>query len=168
MRRTAPCGVLVHLAGDRKMHLLLQFHYMIFWPAGDRRFVRSGRPRAAGKPSTKTRGFAPHCFGRFTGRPGPPRPPKSTTSARSKNHIPKNPQARSWLLAPEFLMTFLADRRSPIFRAWAAPSGRGNLEKERGEAPRLFAKLPGRPGPPRPPKSAISAWQKNQTFETQV
>ena len=30
-------------------------------------------------------GFAPHLFGRFPGRPRPPRPPKSTISGQSKN-----------------------------------------------------------------------------------
>jgi len=50
----------------------------------------SGRPRAAGKPSKTMGGFAPpHLFGRYPGRPGPPRPPKSTISGRSTNHILK-------------------------------------------------------------------------------
>ena len=55
---------------------------MIFWPTGNRRFGGSGRPRAGGIPSKKVRDEAPHLFGRFPGRPGPLRPPKSTISGR--------------------------------------------------------------------------------------
>ena len=45
------------------------------------------RPRAAGKPPKKMGGDAPHLFGRFPGRPGPPRAPKSTISGLPKSHI---------------------------------------------------------------------------------
>jgi len=53
------------------------------------RFWRSGRPRAAGKPFQKVGGEASRVSGRYPGRLGPPRPPKSTISGRSKNHTYK-------------------------------------------------------------------------------
>ena len=46
--------------------------------------------RGGGEPFETVGGFAPNVFGRFAGRPGPPRHPKWKISARSKNHVLKH------------------------------------------------------------------------------
>ena len=104
--------------------------------------------------------------GWFPGRPGPPRPRKSTISGLSKNQILKNP--RCVRRGPEipFVDTY---RKTEEEGALGFPGRPGKtFQKVRGETLRLFRRFPGRPGPPRPRKSTISGRPKNDVLKTQV
>ena len=70
---------------------------MVVVPAGDRRFLGSGRPRRPPKPFQKVGGFAPPPFRMVLGPPGPARPQTSTISGRPKDHVLKT---QSVLLVP--------------------------------------------------------------------
>ena len=60
----------------RMVALHLDFEYMVFGPAGDRRFLGSGRPRRPHKPFQRLGGEAPHLLEWFFGAAGAAETPK--------------------------------------------------------------------------------------------
>ena len=113
----------------------------------DRRSLILGILAAPGGRETSHKDWG-RSLGRVPGRPGPPRPPKSTISSRSKNHILKpssgtgrclvgpgiesitqgDTERWKWccksreVLTWFFIHDFLADRRSQIFLCGHPPA----------------------------------------------